>query len=211
VRVIWTARLVLAMAVVMVISSAAFADYQSTGPRAGVAAETRRTQPSPPSLPHVPPPTSPPPRVPAGTIRAHLVLSGAIARDLTGPAALGSTFGGSCASRARGFFTISFTHDEQIDYRDDHVYLYVLLPDGAHGPGTYDLKDSRLMIGAQYAREGVSNQSWAIWAGSTRAVLVVRPDASGTFTASMLEPLLPQKIGNPLILDLNVALSFTCS
>jgi hypothetical protein len=221
-RVIWTARLVMAMAAVTVIASAAFAVYHTTGAPAGIALATAH---SAPSRPRVPPPASRPPAstrpasppavtrpsAPPGTVLAHAVFSGAVARDLTGPLGFGSRFSGSCTNRAGGFFSLSFNHDEQIDYRDDHVSVYVSLPDGIYGPGTYDLRDRRLTIGAQYTREGLTNQSWTIVAAGTRAVLQVGPDASGTFTVLGLQPLVQLPPGDPLGRAENVAVSFTCA
>jgi hypothetical protein len=234
VRIIWTARLVVAMAVVMVVASAVFAWYHSTGPRTEVAAQaagppTARpelefsppaTSPPLPSSPGSPPAAtsspatgaSPPASIPSpGTVLAHAVFSGAAKRDLTGPVLIGSRFSsGSCADQVKGFISLSFDHDEQIDYRRDSLTASVQLPGDTQAPGTYDLVNTLLTIRVGWSREGLFSQVWIVKAAQTRAVLVLRPDLSGTLTATGLEPAGQRPPGDPLNATQDVSMSWTC-
>jgi hypothetical protein len=54
------------------------------------------------------------------------------------------------------------------------------------------------------------NQVWDVRPGQTKAVLLVRPDGSGTLTVAGLAPQDPQAEGDSLGDPLNVTLSSTC-
>jgi hypothetical protein len=93
------------------------------------------------------------------------------------------------------------------------------LPGAVEGPGTYDLGTMPLQVSANYtfspnqagAQAQREVQTWRVRPGETRAVLVLRPDGSGTLTVSGLAPTIPQAAGSSLGQPLGFTESFACS
>jgi hypothetical protein len=127
---------------------------------------------------------------------------------------------GPCSSRTRHATGLIFSETENSDGGKKFLTVHVNLPPGREGAGTYDLKEVPLQLDASYsfspdqagrqAGKGVEAQAWRTQPGTTRAVLVIRPDASGSLTASGLMPRAPRPAGSSLAEPLNFTVSFSC-
>jgi hypothetical protein len=154
-----------------------------------------------------------------GRLSGHGSFSGAVTGDTDGTVVFYGGGSGSCASRAKQLSGFGFTDVESSDGGRKVLATRVSLPPGAEGPGTYDLSTVAVQVSANYAfspdRPGADvkpeAQVWQVRPGQTRAVLVVRPDGSGSLTVSGLEPTVPQAEGNSLGEPLNFNESFGCS
>jgi hypothetical protein len=205
----------------MLLGSAGFAAYQSGGTVVAEQASTAAsegaakkptTRPTPrPVTSH--PPTAPtpyrPPQV-TGTVN----VTGPFSLTYSGKVSVTSSQGGqSCAELAAGAFFISFNHDQQLDYRNDHLSVSVNLPNGTFGPGNYSLATTRLGADGNWSREGAYSQVWSVRPGLSRATVQLRPDASGVVTVTDLMPLNTSQTTAPANLQkpLSFILTFSCS
>jgi hypothetical protein len=119
----------------------------------------------------------------------------------------GGTGGPSCEGQARGFTGLSFFYPPELGSRSE-LNLAVYLPQGAMGPGTYNAAE----LGVDYNPPDPSTnfQTWGFTTaspGQTHAVVLLRPDASGTVTATGLRPVYVNK---PSSQPLDISLSFSC-
>jgi hypothetical protein len=215
------ARLVIAVAVVIVVGAAVFAAYESRPTGAGVASRAntpdRPAGPTPtPTAPDRPagaaPTTTPSPRLaPNGMVAlsGRLAVSGAVSETRDGTVQFfGGTGGPSCEGQARGFTGLSFFYPPELGSRSE-LRLNVYLPSGAMGAGTYNVVTD---LGVDYNPPAPSTnyQTWratTVSPGQTQVVVVVRPDASGTLTATGLRPVY---VNEPSSQPLDINLSFSC-
>jgi len=197
VRVIWTARLVVGMAAALLLSTLAFAAYQSGGPPPAAASRAvARVGPTPPQ---------------AVRLSGRVTVSGGLTRTWTAArvSVLSGAYG-SCVIQARTFQTLVFAHEEQVNSRQEELLVTANLPNGTAGSGRYDLAGTNLSISAVFSRTGESNQLWSVRPGQSRATLQVKPDGSGTLTAASLAAAYPRPAGDPTSRPLNVSFSFAC-
>jgi hypothetical protein len=151
-------------------------------------------------------------------LSGHGSFSGAVTGDTEGTVVFSGGVTGSCASRAKQFTGISFSDVESSDGGRKVLLTHATLPAGIEGPGTYDLSTTPLQLSVNYsfspdAAGGQARreaQIWRIQPGQTRAVLVLRPDGSGTLTVSGMAPTLPQAAGSSLAQPLGFTESFSC-
>jgi hypothetical protein len=214
------ARLVLAVTVVMVVGAAAFAAYESrqTGARLAPQANSpdraagRASTTTAPDRPGGPAPTTTasPRLAPNGNVAlsGRLTVSGAVSETRDGTVQFfGGGGGPSCEGQARTFTGVSFFYPPELGSHSE-LDLTVYLPRGAMGPGTYNVTD----LGVDYNPPAPST-NFQIWRGTTvspgptQAVLVLRPDASGTVTATGLRPVY---FNEPSSQPLDISLSFSC-
>jgi hypothetical protein len=147
-------------------------------------------------------------------------FTGAVSGDTEGKITMLGGAVGPCSSRTRHATGLIFSETENSDGGKKSLGVRVNLPAGREGPGTYDLKEVPLQLDANYsfspdqasrqAGRGLEGQVWKIQPGTTRAVLVIRPDASGSLTASGLMPKARLPAGNSLAEPLNFTVSFSC-
>jgi hypothetical protein len=147
-------------------------------------------------------------------------FTGAVSGDTNGPITMLGGGSGPCSSRARHVTGLVFSKTENSEGGKKLFAIHARLPPGRDGPGTYDLKETPLDLGANYTFSPdraagqpsgrLEGQVWKIQPGTTTAVLVIRPDASGSLTASGLVPVTPQPGGNSLGEPLNLTVSFSC-
>jgi hypothetical protein len=160
------------------------------------------------------------PTASTGQVSAQASFTGAVSGDTEGTITIHGGVGGPCSSRARQANGLVFSKNESSDGGKKALTVIVSLPPGRQGPGTYDLKETPLVLHASYAfspdqagsqaGERHQGQVWKIQPGTTTAVLVIRPDASGNLTVSGLRPSAPQPAGSSLGEPLNFTLSFFC-
>jgi hypothetical protein len=229
VRTIWMARLVIAVAVVMVLGAAVFAAYQSRpiGPRlASQAQRPDRPASSAPTAtssdgPAGPAPTTTASGRPAGVtpsprlapngmvaLSGRLTVSGAVSETRDGTVQFfGGGGGGSCEGQARTFTGVTFFYPPELGGLSE-LDLRAYLPQGAMGTGTYDVTS----LGVDY-NPPADSHNYQIWSATTvspwhtHAVLVLKPDASGTLTATGLRP---TYVNEPSSQPLDIKLSFSC-
>jgi hypothetical protein len=152
-------------------------------------------------------------------LTGHGSFSGAVTGDTEGTVVFFGGVTGSCPSRAKHVSGVSFTDIESSDGGRKVLATRATLPPGVEGPGTYDLGTTPLQVSANYAftpdatggEAKPEGQVWRVQPGQTRAVLVIRPDGSGTLTVSGLAPSVPQAAGNSLGQPLGFSESFSCS
>jgi hypothetical protein len=153
-------------------------------------------------------------------LSAQASFTGAVSGDTDGPITMFGGGSGPCSSRARQATGLAFTKIENSEGGKKLFAIHARLPPGRDGPGTYDIKETPLDLGANYtfspdraagqAGGRLEGQVWKIQPATTSAVLVIRPDASGSLTASGLMPVAPQPGGNSLGEPLNFTLSYSC-
>jgi hypothetical protein len=216
------ARLVLAVVVVTVVGAAVFAAYESRPTGAGVA--SRANTPDRPAGP-IPTPTTSGSDQPVGTgptttpsprlapngmvaLSGRLTVSGAVSETRDGTVQFfGGTGGPSCEGQARGFTGLTFFYPPEPGSHSE-LNLAAYLPQGAMGPGTYNVAE----LGVDYNPPAPSTnyQTWSaptVSSGQTQPVLLLRPNASGTLTATGLRPVY---VNEPSSHPLDISLSFSC-
>jgi hypothetical protein len=236
VRTIWMARLVIAVAVVMVLGAAVFAAYQSGPRRVGLASQAR-TPDRPAGLtpattasdrpaglaPTVtasdqaaglaPRTTASPRLAPNGMVAlfGRMTVSGAVSETRDGTVQFfGGGGGPSCEGQARTFTGLTFFYPTELGSHSE-LNLRAYLPRGAMGAGTYDVTD----LGVDYnpPADSPDSANYQIWSATTvspapsHVVLVLRPDASGTLTATGLRPVY---VNEPSSHPEDISLSFSC-
>jgi hypothetical protein len=144
-------------------------------------------------------------------------LTGAITSGMDGDVRVLGASTGNCAAMVRDAVGLSFTHTETSDRGDKTLTAVVNLPPGVRGPGTYDLSQTPMKLTVDYQSQTTSgsgaaarSQVWDVRSGQTGAVLVLKPDGSGTLTVAGLAPEDTQPPGDSLGNPLNIALSVSC-
>jgi hypothetical protein len=146
-------------------------------------------------------------------------FTGALDADTDGDVTFAGAVTGPCTARARQVTGVTFTRSESSDGGRKVLLTRATLPAGTVGSGTYDLSATPMQISANYSffpdrQSGggqLQAQVWRAQPGKTRAVLVIRPNGSGTLTVSDLVPSTPQPAASPLGQALNFTESFSCS
>jgi hypothetical protein len=224
------ARLVIAVAVVMVVGAAVFAAYHSGPTRARLASQAAKTPDRPAGVAPTtsasdgpaglaptttasdrPAGATPSPRLaPNGMVAlsGRLTVSGAVSETRDGTVQFfGGGGGGSCEGQARTFTGVTFFYPPELGSLSE-LDLRAYLPQGATGAGTYDVTS----LGVDYSPPADSH-NYQIWSATTvspwhtHAVLVLKPDASGTLTATGLRP---TYVNEPSSAPLDIKLSFSC-
>jgi hypothetical protein len=140
-------------------------------------------------------------------VTGSLTLSGGLNETRDGEVQFLGGGGASCEDQARTFTGLSYYYRPAPDARLE-LNLVAYLPKGQRGPGKYDLTG----VGVDY-RSSTDSKDLQMWdsasrSGQATAVLVLRPDASGTMTVAGLQPVYPNVPARSQ--PLNATLAFTC-
>jgi hypothetical protein len=159
------------------------------------------------------------PAVSSGQLSGRGSFTGAVNTETEGTVIYAGAVTGPCTARAQQVTGVTFTSTESSGAGRKVLMTRVILPAGTAGSGTYDLSSTPMQVSATYSffpdrQSGggqLQGQVWRVQPGKTRAVLVIRPNGSGTLTVSDLVPGPGQPAGSPLGQALNVTESFSCS